>query len=400
LLVDLDHFKDANDLYGHPTGDQLLREAASRLKACVRVTDPPARLGGDEFAIIVGGLKFPVSAAVVADKIIAKLSAPFWVDTSEVYLGASIGITLYPSDADNGDDLLRNADMALYRAKRQGRNTYAFYAKEMAEQVERRKLIERDLRRALDKGGLDLFFQPQINIVDGRVTGAEALLRWRHKTLGTIPPDELVGVAETSGLIFSLDMWVLRQACAETRYWREAGLPTVTTAVNLSPTHFRRGDFGETVVHVCEEYGLDLSLLELEVTECAFLQAEEKSSVESLHWLREQGVQVSIDDFGMGYSSFGRLQSLPVNAVKIDRSFVAGISKDPSAEHFVRAIIGLAQLLNLRVVAEGVEEAAQLNFLRQEECDCAQGYYFSAPLPAEAFREFLRRNLANEQRLN
>jgi EAL domain-containing protein (putative c-di-GMP-specific phosphodiesterase class I) len=280
--------------------------------------------------------------------------------------------------------------MALYRAKRKGRNTYEFYSDDLADQVERRKLIERELRRALDREELDLYFQPQINLADCRITGSEALLRWRHQTLGPVAPDEFIGVAETCGLSVALDLWVLRRACAEVRQWRNAGLPSVITAVNLSPAHFRRGDFGKTVATVAEEYELDLAWLELEVTERVFLQPEERGCVDNLRWLRQQGVQVSIDDFGTGYSSFGRLQTLPVTAVKIDRSFVAGISRDSGAEHFLRAIIGLAKCLGLRVVAEGVEQAVQLAFLKDAGCDGAQGYYISAPLPAGEFRELLK----------
>lgn len=389
LLLDLDQFKDVNDTLGHPVGDLLLAAVAARLREGVRGADAPARLGGDEFALTLAQLRRPADAAVVARHIIATLTPPFLIEGHEIAVGASIGITLFPDDGDDADTLLRNADLALYKAKTEGRNTYQFFAAHMAAQVDTRKRIENDLRRALERGELRLHFQPQHDLATGRIVGVEALVRWQHPKRGLLMPDEFIPVAETSGLLVPLGKWVLERACQLAGEWRRMGLPAIFTAVNVSLAQWRRSDLAAVVEGLALHFGCDLSWLELEVTEQAFLPSEGSDCVAGLRRLQSLGVTVSIDDFGTGYSSLGRLQGLPVNRVKIDRCFVSGIGCSRDAELIVRAMIALGRSLGLEVMAEGVETEEQTAFLRREGCQAAQGYYFSPPMPPDAFAALL-----------
>jgi diguanylate cyclase (GGDEF)-like protein len=388
LLLDLDHFKDINDTLGHTAGDRLLMEVARRLDACVRASDTVARLGGDEFALILTEVQRPEDVAVVARKAVGTVAECFRLENQEVQTTASIGITIYPTDGEHPDRLLRDADLALYRAKADGRNTYRFYATAMGAQVEARRALERDLRLALERGELGLHFQPQLDLAMGRIDCAEALVRWRHPTRGSVPPAEFIPLAETSGLIVPLGAWALREACRQARAWRDAGLPPLTMAVNLSLAQCRNGDLARTIRRALRASGLEPRWLELEVTESLFLYPD-NGHFDGLQRLREQGVRVSLDDFGTGYSSLGRLRRLPVDKIKIDGSFVAGLGRDPDSEAIVRAVIRLGRSLGLRVVAEGVETPAQCAFLQAEGCDAAQGFHIGRPVPAGDFATLL-----------
>ena len=299
----------------------------------------------------------------------------------------SIGIAIYPADGEDPNQLLRAADMALYRAKGEGRNAFRFYAAEMSAQVEARKALECDLRRALECDELTLEFQPQFEFAAGRIVGAEALARWRHPRLGPVPPAEFIPLAESSGLIVPLGAWVLREACRQTRFWRDAGLPHLPMAVNLSLAQCRSGDLASSIRRMLRESGLEPRALELEVTESLFLSPGD-GHLRDLYRLHTEGVRVSIDDFGTGFSSLGRLRQLPVDQIKIDRSFVAGLGHSPDAEAIVCAVIRLGRSLGLRVVAEGVETAAQCTFLQAEGCNAAQGFHIAPPLPRATSRLF------------
>jgi diguanylate cyclase (GGDEF)-like protein/PAS domain S-box-containing protein len=389
LLLDLDQFKDINDMLGHTAGDQLLVEVARRLGACVRASDTVARLGGDEFALILTEMRRPEDAAAVARKAMQALARPFRLDGREMHATTSLGIAVGPADGEDPSQLLRAADMALYRAKAEGRNTFRFYAAEMSAAVEARKELEGDLRRALERGELTLEFQAQLELGAGRIVGAEALARWRHPRLGPVPPAEFIPLAESSGLIVPLGAWVLREACRQTRFWRDAGLPHLPMAVNLSLAQCRAGDLAKSTWRVLRASGLEPGALELEVTESLFFSPA-NGHLDDLYRLHTQGVRVSIDDFGTGYSSLGRLRQLPVDQIKIDRSFVAGLGHSPDAEAIVCAVIRLARSLGLRVVAEGVETDAQCAFLRDEGCDSAQGFHIARPMPPGDFATLLR----------
>jgi diguanylate cyclase (GGDEF)-like protein len=389
MLLDLDHFKDVNDTLGHPIGDLLLIAVASRLKTCVREDEPPARLGGDEFALILSNLRHPEDAAGIARKVINSLAEPFIIDGHEVRLGASIGVALCPLDGYDPDDLLRNADLALYRAKEQGRNTFEFFAEDMAAAIEGRKSLERDLRQAIDGEGLELHYQPQFSLRDRRLSTVEALLRWSHPQRGALLPDAFIPVAEASGLIIPLGAWVLEQACRQALEWQRGGFPELTLAVNMSLSQCRRGELVDAVERIAERCRFDLRRLELEVTEQIFLPQENTTCTEVLHRLRRLGVTVSIDDFGTGYSSFSRLRELPIDKLKIDRCFVAGLGCDREAELIVRAMIVLGHSLGLQVVAEGVENKNQLDFLEAEDCDGVQGLHLAPPMPARELPRLL-----------
>lgn len=390
LLLDLDNFKDVNDTLGHPIGDRLLVAVAKRLKSCLRAVDAPARLGGDEFAIILSELRAPEDAAVVARKVVDGLSEPFQLDGHELHIGASAGITVSPCDGSDVDGLLRNADLALYRAKSEGRNTHRFYAADMALQVEARKALETDLRQALDRGELFLLYQPLLDLKTRRPIGAEALLRWRHPTRGVLLPDEFIPVAEAMGLIVRLGRWVLERVAEQILEWRRSGLPPIPIATNISLSQCRRGDLVATIEDIAARTTGDLDWLELEVTEHLFLPPGSGDVVATLQHLRDLGVTISIDDFGTGYSSLGRLRHLPVDKIKIDKSFIAELVTSRDAEMLVRAIITLAKSLGMTVTAEGVENDRQIEFLIAEGCDSAQGYQISWPLPQRDFAAMLR----------
>ena len=390
LLIDLDNFKDVNDTLGHPAGDRLLVLVAERLKACLRETDAPARLGGDEFALILPDLRSADDSTFIAEKVIACLAEPFFLDGHDVHLGASVGTTICPEDGVDVDGLLRNADLALYRAKAEGRGAHRFYSSEMTSQLEERTIVERDLRHAVKNDELFLEYQPLFDLKTGRPSGAEALLRWRHPVRGVLAPQHFVPIAEASGLIIPVGRWVLRQAVRQMVEWRIARLPPIVVAANISLNQCRRAGLVADIEELAAHTYLGLDWLELEVTEQLFMTAGLDECCDILGRLRDLGVRISIDDFGTGYSSLERLRSLPVDKVKIDKTFVRDIGTDRGAEAIVRAIIALVKSLDLTVAAEGVENEAQLQFLIAEGCDYAQGYHLGLPLSAPGFAAVLR----------
>ena len=385
MILDLDRFKDVNDTLGHLTGDRLLVEAARRLTACVRETDTVARLGGDEFALVICELSHPDDAELVARKAIAELAKPFPLDGQDIHVGASAGIAICPTDGSDPDQLLRHADLALYRAKSSGGRACHYFAPAMAAEVAVRKGLERGLRQALQRGELELHFQPELDLRSGCIRSVEALLRWRHQDRTWISPEKFIPVAETSGLIGPIGAWALREACHQAKAWHELGLGPVKVAVNVSLTQCRRGDLASTVEKALQEAGLPPPALELEVTESVFLRDEDDAVLADLHRVRDAGVTVAIDDFGTGYSSLARLRMLPVDKVKLDQSFIARLGREAGAEAIVRAMVALGHGLGLQVTAEGVEEETQLRFLQSTGCDGAQGFLVGRPVQADEF---------------
>lgn len=384
MFIDVDRFKNINDTLGHAIGDILLQQVSRRLTESVRTSDTIGRLGGDEFAIVLFNISASGDADVVAQKIMASFSRPFLLDKAEVFVTTSIGITLYPNDGIDPDALIRNADVAMYRAKEEGRNTYEFYVPGMNASAAKRLDMEVMLRRAVERREFVLHFQPKIALKDGRIVGVEALIRWNCGELGLVPPMEFIPLAEETGLIVPIGEWVLKTACAQNKAWREQGLPPLLMAVNLSARQFQQKNLMEMIAGVLDETGLDPRFLELEITESMIMQHAERSSA-ILRRLHEIGVQLSIDDFGTGYSSLAYLKRFPVQRLKIDKSFVRDITTDADDAAIVTAVIAMAKSLKLKVVAEGVETKEQLAFLARLRCDEYQGYYFSKPLPAAEF---------------
>ena len=386
LCVDLDLFKNVNDSFGHPMGDRLLKMVAERLRSEVRGTNLVARLGGDEFAIIVASDVSPNEASDYAARLIKMLSTSYDIDGIEVVIGASIGIALSPGDGDTCEELMRNADMALYRAKSDGGGVHRFFEKEMDRQAQKRRDLELDLRRAFANGEFEVHYQPLVDIAADRISGFESLLRWRHPEKGMISPADFIPVAEDIGLIVALGEWVLREACTEAVKWPA----DVKVAVNLSPVQFRSRNLVQVVISALAHSGLSPTRLELEITESLFL-AETEANLAILHQLRELGVSISMDDFGTGYSSLSYLRSFPFDKIKIDRSFVKDLAQRSDCVAIVRAISGLGRSLNITTTAEGVETVDQLDWLRAEGCNEVQGFLFSAAKPAAEIEALLVR---------
>ncbi len=391
LFIDLDRFKPINDTLGHQAGDELLQRVAERLAGCVRTSDTIARLGGDEFTVLLDDLHSPDEAGIIARNILDAVERPYILHGQAQFISASIGIACYPSDSVDAETLLRQADMAMYRAKQEGRNGYRFFAPEINLQASERLFMANSLRAALERDELKLVFQPSISLASGKVEGIEALIRWEHPEKGTILPARFISLAEESGLIEPIGEWVLREAAARTRAWKEAGLFSGRIAVNLSPRQFRRGDLAARLLTVLTETGLPPQDLEFEVTEGMVMEHPERA-VLVLTELVAAGVNVSIDDFGTGYSSLAYLKRFPVHRLKIDRSFVSGLPDDRNDRSLTRAVVAIAKSLGLSVIAEGVETQAQADFLRRIGCDFAQGHHFSKPLGADALEAFLRAN--------
>lgn len=384
LYIDLDLFKNINDSFGHPSGDRLLKEVAERLTAAVRGANLAARLGGDEFAVILAADVSPNEASACATLLIEMLKAPYDIDGQEMVIGASIGIALSPGDGVTSEELMRNADMALYRAKSDGGGMHHFFEREMDLQAQKRRDMEVDLRRAFAHGEFELHYQPLVSIASDRISGFESLLRWRHPDKGMISPAEFIPVAEDIGLITQLGEWVLREACTEAVKWPA----DVKVAVNLSPAQFRSRNLVQVVISALGQSGLSPKRLELEITESIFL-AETDANLATLHQLRELGVSISMDDFGTGYSSLSYLRSFPFDKIKIDRSFVKDLAQRPDCVAIVRAISGLGRSLNITTTAEGVETEDQLDWLRAEGCNEVQGFLFSAARPAAEIAKLL-----------
>lgn len=388
-FLDLDRFKNINDSLGHETGDLLLRGVADRLRANVRETDTVARISGDEFMLVLPGLTNVDDASRIAQKILAGLRQPFVIAGHELYVSASLGLAIYPHDAKDVEGLLRNADVAMYRAKETGRNSYQFYAAEMTALAQEHLELEGALRRALERGEFALHFQPMLDLAAGVVVSVEALLRWIHPERGVVEPAQFVHLAEETGLIAPIGEWALRNACARCIEWDRAGLGPLRLAVNISPRQFQSPSLADTVAAVLAETGLAPERLELELTEGVLLHNPE-NTIANMDRLSAMGVRLSIDDFGTGYSSLTYIKRLPIDQLKIDRSFVRDIPGDEDDAAIATAIIAMAHNLKITVVAEGVETLEQLAYLRAHRCDFMQGNYYSPPLPNAEFVALMR----------
>jgi len=391
LLLDLDNFKAVNDTHGHTIGDRLLVAVAKRLKGCLRQVDVAARLGGDEFAIVLSELRSVAAADVVAGKVVSCLALPFQIEGQDVQISGSVGVTVSPDDGADSDALMRNADLALYRAKTEGRSTYRFYTRDMAAKVAARKNLEHDLRRALDRDELFIDYQPQYDLATNSLVGAEALVRWQHPTRGLLMPNDFIPMAETMGLIDQLGQWVLLRVAAQRCEWERRRLPPLFLSVNVSLSQCRRGDLVATVNEIVRSASDDLDWLELELTEHVFCPPGSSEAMTTLRQLCDMGITISIDDFGKGYSSLARLKDSPVDKIKIDKQFVMDIGKSRDAEMIVKAIISLAKSLGIAVTAEGIENHYQRDFLVGAECGLAQGFFYSRPLPPDAFATLARK---------
>ncbi len=395
LFIDLDLFKRINDTLGHDVGDQVLVEMAGRLKACVRESDTVSRMGGDEFTILQPDVKDPSNALQLASRIVASLREPFVSSGRELYVTSSVGIAVYPEDGETPEELTKNADTAMYRAKELGRNNYQLYTGAMNAASVERLSMENHLRQAIQRGELDLNYQVKVDLVSHQTTGVEALLRWNNAELGLVSPAEFVPVAEANGMILPIGEWVLHRACTQARTWRDRGLPEIHVAVNVSSRQLYQDDLVETVVRILDETGFEARCLEIELTESMLM--ENIAEVEpKLHQLRELGVRIGIDDFGTGYSSLAYLKRLPIDTLKIDVSFIRDIPEDADDAEIVAAIIAMAHRLDLQVVAEGVEKEEQVRFLRTLGCDQIQGYLVGRPLSAENIVSLLDRKLLPE----
>lgn len=389
LFIDLDRFKIINDNLGHDAGDLVLREVAQRLSGCLRGSDTIARLGGDEFVVVVEERPNPRDIAIVAQKIIEAIARPLALGGRQHHLTTSIGISVYPDDGADMQTLCKNADVAMYRAKAQGRNAYEFYLPHMGINLSRNLMLEAGLRRALERGEFLLHYQPKLSLTTGRVTGMEALLRWQHPEQGLIAPGEFIPLAEETGLIVPMGTWALETACRETRAWREAGSRHLRVSVNLSVRQLADRRLADVVLGILEDAGLPPDALELEITESMVME-DARQSLRLLTQLKRRGVHIAMDDFGTGYSSLAYLKRFPIDSLKIDRAFVRDLPGDADACAITGAIVAMARSLRIRVIAEGVETAAQADFLRACGCDEAQGYHFGRPMPAAAFGELLR----------
>jgi diguanylate cyclase (GGDEF)-like protein/PAS domain S-box-containing protein len=388
LFIDLDRFKRVNDMLGHAVGDQLLAQAGRRLAHCVAGSDVVARLGGDEFAIVLAPLGDPADAAGVAARVIAALAMPFHLEGQEIFVSASVGIACYPQDGASADLLLKSADMAMYSAKNSGRNNFQFYAAEMNEKAAARLRIENQLRLALERREFTLHYQPKAALAGGAIEGFEALLRWHHPELGQVAPLDFIGILEDTGLIIQVGEWVIAEVCRQLNQWARGGQRVLPVAINLSVRQLQQAGLAATVGRIVGEAGVDPRLLEFELTE-SMLMADPEAAVETLSELKGLGMRLSVDDFGTGYSSLAYLKRFPLDALKIDRTFVRDLPGDPDDAAITRAVIRLAHSLGLAVVAEGVETVEQVRVLEEYGCDQIQGYYIARPLPAAECAQFL-----------
>lgn len=392
MLLDLDHFKLINDASGHGAGDEMLKQVANRLSHCVRETDTVARLGGDEFVIILTDLPETGDVDIVAEKILAALARPFEINDHDVFVTASIGISLYPRDGDHGEILLRYADIAMYRVKEHGRNSVRQFIPEMGVTAISRLNMEGALRRALERHELTLHYQPKIELATGHIVGAEALVRWHHPQIGLIHPIEFIPLAEETGLILPLGEWVLAEACRQQVSWKKSGMGDLKIAVNMSPRQFRQEDLSERVAAIFTETGADPSNVTLELTESMVMQ-DVNSTLVALRALKNLGLSISLDDFGTGYSSLSYLRRFPIDELKIDKSFINDIHENPDDAAIASAIIAMALSLSLSVVAEGVEKKEQAELLRKMGCSQVQGYYFGRPMDAAGFATRYREHI-------
>ena len=393
ILISIDRFKNINDTLGHAAGDQLLREVAIRIRGCVNGSDIVARFEGPEFAVLLTQLVEPSAVEAVSVSIMESLRTSFCLPTQEVYVTSSIGISLFPVNGEVGAVILQNAAAALYRAKKLGGNNYQFYAADMNALALNRLSLETSLRQAIDNQEFVTYYQPVVDLASTRIVGLEALVRWQHPRLGLLPPSEFLGLAEDTGLIPEISASVMRTACLQTRRWQLEGLSHLRIAVNVSARQFQQKDFIDRILQILRDSNLSPTCLELEVTETSIMENPE-SAAEILTEIRRLGVRVAIDDFGTGYSSLSYLKRFPIDTLKLDRSFVNGAATDPDDAALVTAIVTLAHNLRLKVVAEGIETEAEVNFLRLLKCDEGQGYFFARPQPADRLRQVLLKGLS------
>ena len=389
MFMDLDQFKHINDSLGHAIGDKLLQSVAQRLMGCVRHSDTISRQGGDEFVVLLPYIENPESAGVCAQKMLATLALPHRIDQHELHISVSIGISIYPDDGQDAETQIKNADIAMYQAKENGRNNYKFFEQDMNARAVQRQSVEVSLRRALERQEFVLHYQPKINLQSGAIVGVEALIRWQHPEQGLLLPAQFVSIAEDCGLILPIGRWVLREACLQARSWQQAGLPPIIVAVNISALEFRDKDFLENIRAVIEKTGLEPRYLELELTESILMQ-DAASTDSMLHALANFGVKLAIDDFGTGYSSLSYLKLFPINTLKIDQSFVNQMCSNLDDAAIVSAVTSMGKSLKLCVIAEGVESSEQSAFLLAQHCDEGQGYYFGRPMVAEALATLLQ----------
>jgi diguanylate cyclase (GGDEF)-like protein/PAS domain S-box-containing protein len=399
LFLDLDGFKHINDSLGHPTGDKLLQSIAERLVDCVRGSDTVSRQGGDEFVVLLSEVEQQEDPAITARRMLEAVAQSHSIDHHDLHVTASIGVSVYPDDGLDAETLIKNADTAMYQAKENGRQSYQFFKPAMNARAVERQFIEEGLRRALERQEFELHYQPKVNLTTAAITGAEALIRWLHPTRGLISPADFIPIAEDCGLILPIGAWVLREACRQAQAWIDRGLPAVTMAVNVSAMEFRDKNFLAGLVAILAETGFDPRSLELELTESVLMKHATSTAI-ILETLRESGIRVAVDDFGTGYSSLSYLQKFPIDAVKIDQSFIRQISTAGDDTTIVKAVIGMARGLKLRVIAEGVETAEEVAFLRAYRCEEAQGYFFGRPVPAQQFAMLLKNGMPNSNVVN
>jgi diguanylate cyclase (GGDEF)-like protein/PAS domain S-box-containing protein len=392
MFIDLDGFKLVNDTLGHDFGDHLLREAAVRLGKCVRSGDTVARLGGDEFTVIMPNLHEPRDAPLVANRVLEALAKPFDLKGHEAFVSASIGITIFPDDARDANGLLRNADTAMYRAKEQGKANFQFYTADLNREVKERLIVKNGLGKALERNEFSLYYQPKLDLKSGRITSVEALMRWHNRDLGMVSPARFIPVLEETGLVVEVGAWAIRTACAQHKAWKDAGLPPLRVAVNLSARQLREISFVSVLESALKESGVGPNGLEIEITE-SMLMSDSARTVVALRDLSDMGVRIAMDDFGTGYSSLSYLRRFPIDTIKIDRSFVADIVSNPDDAEIIRTIITMGQTLNRWIVAEGVETEEQMALLKGYTCDEIQGYYLSPPLPADKLTRFMQERM-------
>ncbi|MBU0632639.1 EAL domain-containing protein [bacterium] len=389
LFIDLDNFKQINDTLGHNIGDKVLQLISKRLSTCIRLDDSLSRLGGDEFTVIIHNLKTPESAADVAQKILDIINSKLIVDNNELYLSASIGISVYPKDSSNANDLLKFADSAMYKAKEKDKNNYQFYSSDMTQLAFEKVLMQTSLHTAIMKKEFIVYYQPQINAKNNTVIGMEALVRWQHPTMGIVSPAKFIPIAEESGFIITLDNFVMKQAMSDFVNWYNKGLNPGTLSLNLSIKQLNNDYFINFLKHTIKETGFNIQWLEFEITETQMMQ-DPLSSIEKLNTISSMGITIAIDDFGTGYSSLTYLKRLPVDKLKIDKSFIDEIPHDEEDCTISKAIIALARSLNLKIIAEGVEHKEQKEFLLEHGCELIQGYYYSRPLPKDEAEIYLK----------
>jgi diguanylate cyclase (GGDEF)-like protein len=392
LFVDLDRFKTVNDSLGHFVGDELLRAIAERLRSTIRSEDTVSRLGGDEFVVLLRQIQDEADVMAVASKIVETVSVPVLIQGREFCVTPSIGVTFYPDHGTTAQALITNADAAMYHVKKSGRNGFQLFTPQMTTFFPDRLALDNDLRKAIDRRELELHYQPKVNLRDGTTSGMEALVRWRHPQRGLVVPNDFIPLAEETGLIIPLGQWVLREACRQNRAWQEQGLPPLRVAINISGAQLRDDDFADSVALALRETRLDARYLEIEITESVVMQ-NASAALATLDRLSQMGIHLAVDDFGTGYSSLSYLKRFPLNTLKIDSSFIRDISSDKNDAVIVQAIIALAHSLNLEVVAEGVEDTAQLGFLQSFGSDQYQGFLHSKPLPGAEFELLLRKGM-------